>query len=35
MRRLTDDNQDSPDEMTELLRSQDDDIHIDGHEVFK
>jgi hypothetical protein len=35
MRRLIDDNQDSPDEMTELLSSQGDDTRIDGHEVFE
>jgi hypothetical protein len=35
MRRLDDNNQDSPDEMTELLSAQANDILIDGHEVFK
>ena len=35
MRRLIDDNQDSSDEMTELLRSQGDDTVIDGREVLK
>jgi hypothetical protein len=34
MRRLNDGHQDSPDEMTELLTAQGDDILIDGHEVF-
>jgi hypothetical protein len=33
--RIIDDNQDSTNDMTELLRAQADDTLIDGHEVFK
>ena len=33
MRRLIDDPHDSPDEMTELLRTQDNDVSIAGQEV--
>ena len=33
MRRLIDDPRDSPDEMTELLRTQDNDVSIAGQEV--
>ncbi len=35
MRRLTNDSDDSTDEMTELLKSQGDDMLIDDHEVFQ
>jgi hypothetical protein len=35
MRRLIDDSEDSTDEMTELLKSQGDDMLIDDHEVFQ
>jgi hypothetical protein len=35
MRRLVDNSEDSPDEMTELLKSQGDDTPIDGPEVFQ
>ena len=35
MRRLNDNNQDSPDEMTELLKAQAGDTRTTGHEVLK
>ncbi len=35
MRRLIDYSEDSTDEMTELLKSQGDDMLIDDHEVFQ